>query len=157
MRQGDYSAPTDAFVRSIDVHELLPQQEPLVMIGSLEHYDVARTVTSLQIQEGNLFVEDGKFTAAGMIENMAQTCAARIGYINKYIIGKGVQGGYIAAIRNMEIHACPLVGERITTEINVVEEVFGMTLITARITRREELMASAEMKIVVKDDKGSVD
>lgn len=150
MRQGDYSAPTDAFVRSIDVHELLPQQEPFVMIGVVEHYDGARTVTSLQIPEDNLFVEDGKFTVPGLIENIAQTCAARIGYINKYIIGKGVQVGYIAAIRNMEIHGCPLVGERITTEITLKEEVFGMTLVAARITRGEELLATAEMKIVVK-------
>ena len=67
MRQGDYSAPTDAFVRSIDVHELLPQQEPFVMIGVVEHYDGARTVTSLQIPEDNLFVEDGKFTVPGLI------------------------------------------------------------------------------------------
>ena len=150
MNNTDYSAPTDSAVREIDVHELLPQQEPFVMIGTLEHYDEVCTVTSLQIPEDNLFVEDGRFTASGMIENIAQTCAARIGYINRYILGKGIQVGYIGAIKEMEIHACPTVGECITTEIAVKEEVFGMTLIEAKITRGEELMASAEMKIVVK-------
>ena len=110
MTPTDYSAPTDSAVRAIDVHELLPQQEPFVMIGAVEHYDGARTVTSLQIPEDNLFVEDGKFTAPGLIENIAQTCAARIGYINKYILGKGIQAGYICAIKEMEIHGCPLVG-----------------------------------------------
>lgn len=150
MMQADYSAPSDGFVRSIDVHELLPQQEPFVMIGALEHYDEVRTVTSLQIPEDNLFVENGTFMASGMIENIAQTCAARIGYVNRYILRKGIQAGYIGAIKDMEIYACPMAGERITTEITVKEEVFGMTLIVARITKGEELMASAEMKIVVK-------
>ena len=150
MTPTDYSAPTDSAVRAIDVHGLLPQQEPFVMIGAVEHYDGTHTVTSLQIPQDNLFVEDGKFTAPGLIENIAQTCAARIGYINKYILGKGIQAGYIGAIKEMEIHECPLVGERITTEIAVKEEVFGMTLVAARITRGEELLATAEMKIVVK-------
>lgn len=33
----DYKEPLDDFVQQIDVHELLPQQEPFVMIGSLSH------------------------------------------------------------------------------------------------------------------------
>ena len=36
------SAPTDDFVREIDIHTLLPQQEPMVMIGQLMHFDMQR-------------------------------------------------------------------------------------------------------------------
>ena len=35
---------TEEFLRQIDVHELLPQQEPFVMIGRLTYFDEVRTV-----------------------------------------------------------------------------------------------------------------
>ena len=43
MMEIDYKEPLDSFVEQIDVHELLPQREPFIMIGSLCHFDMART------------------------------------------------------------------------------------------------------------------
>ena len=103
MDEMDYTQPAESFLRSIDVHELLPQQEPFVMISRLTHFDKLRTVTETIISEDNIFVENGCFTASGLMENIAQTCAARIGYVNKYILKKGIQIGFIGAIRNMQI------------------------------------------------------
>ena len=45
MDELDYTQPTEEFLRSIDVHELLPQQEPFVMISRLTQFDMLRTVT----------------------------------------------------------------------------------------------------------------
>ena len=83
--------PTEEFLRGIDIHELLPQQEPFVMISSLVRFDMQTTVTETIVSADNMFVEDGVFTAPGIVENIAQTCAARIGYVNKYILKKGRQ------------------------------------------------------------------
>lgn len=152
MRQTDYHNPTDEFVRSIDIHELLPQQEPFIMISSLLHYDKIRTVSSFMIPADNLFVEGGRFTSTGLMENIAQTCAARIGYINKYILGKSIQMGFIGAIRDMEILSCPSVGESIVTEIIVQEEIFGMILATAKVSLGDRVLVNAEMKIAVRDE-----
>ena len=121
----DYQQPSEAFLRSIDIHELLPQQEPFVMIGHLVFLDQVQTVTETVIRADNLFVEDGRFSASGLIENIAQTCAARIGYVNKYIMKKGIQIGFIGAVRNMDIVALPKVGDTIVTTVNVKEEVFA--------------------------------
>ena len=142
---------TEDFLRQIDIHELLPQQEPFVMIGRLVGFDMVRTVTETDIQERNIFVEDGHFTASGLIENIAQTCAARIGYVNSYIMMKGIQIGFIGAVRNMEILSLPRVGETITTTVDVLEEVFGMTLATATVMRGDEVLVTTEMKIAVKE------
>ncbi len=152
MMQTDYNNPSDDFVRHIDIHTLLPQQEPFVMIGTLLHFDMEHTVTSMTIEESSIFTEDGIFSASGLVENIAQTCAARIGYINKYILKKGIQIGFIGAIRDMEILSLPKAGDVITTEVTVKEEVFGIVLISALITKGDEVMAKAEMKIAVKDE-----
>ena len=86
----DFNQLDEQSLRGIDVHELLPQQEPFVMVGCLTHVDEVRTISETLIRPDNLFVEDGRFSASGLVENIAQTCAARIGFVNKYVNSKGV-------------------------------------------------------------------
>ena len=136
---------------SIDVHTLLPQQEPFVMIGSLKHFEMGLTITETLIAEGNIFVENGEFTSAGLIENIAQTCAARIGYINKYILKKAIQLGFIGVIKGLKIHRLPKVGEIITTSIETIEEIFGMTLVKSVVKVGDEVLAVSEMKIALSE------
>lgn len=138
-------------MRSIDIHELLPQQEPFVMIGCLTHFDMIRTVTETKIQENNIFVENGMFSASGLIENIAQTCAARIGFVNKYILKKGIQIGFIGAIKDLKIHSIPKVGDVIMTVVDVQEEIFGMILAKAEITCGENILVETNMKIAIKE------
>lgn len=138
-------------LNEIDIHELLPQQEPFVMIGKLTQFDMGKTVTETVIAEDNIFTENGVFTASGVIENIAQTCAARIGYVNKYILKKGIQLGFIGAIRNLQLHRCPIVGETIKTTILTIEEIFGMTLVKATVCVGDEVIAESEMKIALSE------
>lgn len=138
-------------IDKIDIHELLPQREPFVMVGRMVYFDMGRCATRTRIAPGNLFVEKSRFTASGIIENIAQTCAARIGYINKYILKKGIQLGFIGAIRNMNLYRSPEAGEEIETEIVTIEEVLGMTLVSAKVTAGEETIAEAEIKIALSD------
>ena len=146
----DFKQPDTAFLRSIDIHELLPQQEPFVMVSRLVRFDMVRTATETDILADNIFVENGCLSASGLIENIAQTCAARIGYVNKYILKKGIQIGFIGAIRNLEVKALPAVGDTIRTTVDVMEEVFGMILANASIECNGVTMVTTEMKIAIK-------
>ena len=121
------------------------------MISRLVTFDLVRTVTETDIKKSNIFIEDGEFSSSGLIENIAQTCAARIGYVNKYILKKGIRIGFIGAIRNLEIQERPKVGEMITTTVDVKEEVFGMTLAFAKITIGHRILVETEIKIAIKD------
>lgn len=121
------------------------------MVGQLVHFDMEKTVTRTEVKPDNIFVENGEFSASGIIENIAQTCAARIGYVNKYILKKGIQLGFIGAIRNLSLYRCPKVGEFIETSIITIEEIFGMTLVTATVSIGEEVVADSEMKIAISE------
>ena len=147
-----FKQPTENFLRSIDIHALLPQQEPFVMIGRLVQFDMVRTVTETDITSDNIFTEDDLFTTSGLIENIAQTCAARIGYVNKYILDKGVQIGFIGAISNLKVLDLPKVGQTICTMVDVKEEIFGMTLAEAQVRMEEKLLIKTEMKIAVREE-----
>ena len=137
--------------KKIDIHELLPQQEPFVMVGKLLHFDMEKTITETEIVSDNIFVENDFFTASGIIENIAQTCAARICYVYKYILKKGIQLGFIGAIRNLNLYRCPKIGEIIETSIVTIEEIFGMTLVTATVKVGDEIIAESEMKIALSE------
>lgn len=148
----DVTHPTEEFLLSIDIHTLLPQQEPFVMIGTLTAFDEVRTATVTTIAPDNLFVCNGEFLTAGLVENIAQTCAARIGYYNKYILKKGIQIGVIAAVRNMTVEENPKVGDEILTTTEVVERVMGMILARATITRQGRVIATSGIKLAVRNE-----
>ncbi len=148
--------PSEAFLRTIDVHTILPQQEPFVMIGVLTHFEMNTSTTETEITASNIFVDNDLFSAFGMMENIAQTCAARVGYYNKYILHKDVQTGVIGAIRDYRIGSLPPVGSIITTRVDILEEIFGMTLARAVVTfpRQDETVvaATADIKLAIKED-----
>ena len=68
---------------AIDIHELLPQQEPFVLVDRLLWFDDKTTTTTLTICADNLFVENRFLNNCALIENIAQTAAVRLGYYNK--------------------------------------------------------------------------
>lgn len=128
--------------------DILPQRPPFVMIDNLIRYDERIAATRLEVRESTMFVYDGELSAAGMIENMAQTCAARLGYYN-LISGLPVKIGYIGAISGLHISRMPKVGEILETEICVEEEVFGVTLVNGKSRIADRTVMEARMKIVI--------
>ena len=131
-----------------DIMTLLPQRPPMVMVDRLLHCDPVLTETELTIRPDNIMVEDGHLAEIGLLENVAQTCAARMGYIN-LSSGKEVRVGVIGALRDMEIHARPKVGSTITTRIEVSDEVFGMTLAKAESRCGDTILVSGTIKIAL--------
>ncbi|MBR4506136.1 MAG: pseudouridylate synthase [Bacteroidales bacterium] len=131
-----------------DILTLLPQRPPMVMVDRLLHCDPVVTQTELTVREDNIMVDDRLMSACGLIENIAQTCAARMGYIN-LSNGKEVRVGVIGALRDMEIHSLPKVGDKIETRIEVSDEVFGMTLAQAESRCGDTLLASGTIKIAL--------
>lgn len=137
-------------IEDISLKELLPQRPPFVMIDRLVSSDAVFSVTELEVKSDNVFVENGKLTAAGLVENIAQTCAARIGYIN-LSSGQTVKIGVIGSISDMNIVRTPKVGEHLVTTIQLLEEVFQMTLVEAVVRSNEEELVRGRMKIALTD------
>ena len=142
---------SEEYLRSIDVHTVLPQQEPFVMVGSLIAFSADASTTETEILETNIFVDNRFFSPSGMMENIAQTCAARVGFYNKYVLHKDVQVGFIGAVRNYIINELPPVGTVIHTKVDILQDVFGMTLANAEVTCGDKVFATAEIKLSVRN------
>ena len=138
-------------LRQIDVLELLPQRPPFVMIDRLTHFDHVVATTEFEVRCENLFVEGCVLNPCALVENIAQTCAARMGYINQYVYKEEVKLGFIGSIKNLTIYRPVRVGEILHTSIAVMEEVMQLTLVNASVKVKDEVVAECEMKIALSD------
>ncbi|HEX9509041.1 MAG TPA: 3-hydroxyacyl-ACP dehydratase [Puia sp.] len=132
-----------------DIQPLIPQRPPFVMISKLLYCDESVTRTAFRVSEENIFVEKGLFREPGLIENIAQTAAARAGYMAR-MANLPVQVGYIGAVKNLEIAGLPKTGDEIITEIKIKDQVFDVTIISGTIWCREVVIAQCEMKIFIR-------
>lgn len=135
----------------IDVLTLLPQRPPFVMIDQLTHFDEVVTTTRFTVRGDNLFMEEGVLNSCALVENIAQTCAARMGYINSYICKENVKLGFIGAIKRLEILRPAREGEVLSTSIEVMQEVGAVTMVNATVKVGDETIVTAEMKIALSD------
>lgn len=131
-----------------DILKLIPQRPPFVMVDRLTTCGGDEATTELTVRADNILVDDGKLTPTGLMENMAQSCAARLGWLNVNS-GKEVQIGVIGEVRNCRFLRTPSVGERLTTTIRIVEDLGTITLASATVAVGDEEIASCRMKIAV--------
>ena len=131
-----------------DILSLIPQRPPFIMIDKLLYSNETITRTSFVVKEENIFVETGEFCEAGLMENIAQTAAARAGYIAR-LENKPVSAGYIGAVKNLEIKVLPKINDELITEIKIENQVFEFMLISGRVSCMGKLVATCEMKIFV--------
>ena len=126
----------------------LPQRDPFVMVESLWINNETTTVTSLTINDSNCLTENGFFTESGLLENMAQTAAVRVGYgfTEK---GLDVPVGFITAIKELKVHAYPKVGEVIYTEAEHINDVMNFSIVKGRVYVNQQLIAEAEVRVFI--------
>jgi predicted hotdog family 3-hydroxylacyl-ACP dehydratase len=129
--------------------KLLPQQAPFVMISQLLTADAQRTVSRFQVDASSVLFNEGVFSAAGLIENIAQTAAAGVGYHYQQQ-QQAAPVGYIAAIRNLKIGRLPIAGTELTTEVEVKNQVLDFTIVQGSVRVGDELVAECEMRIFLK-------
>jgi predicted hotdog family 3-hydroxylacyl-ACP dehydratase len=131
------------------VESLIPQRFPFVMVNSIAEYSETELVSGFEIKEDNIFVQNGVFQASGLIEHQAQSVALHTGY-KFYLLGKEAPTGYIGAIKSFEAHELPKVGDTLKTEVTILNEIMGVTLVDAVTKLNDEVIASSQMKTVVK-------
>lgn len=135
----------------MDILELIPQRAPIVMVDRFLGIEDGISFTEFTVREDNVFLEDGCMTECGLIEHIAQSAAARVGY---FFCSKGekVPLGYIGAVNNLSVNMLPICGSVLSTAIGIVQEVMGITLIEAVCRTGDTLVATCRMKIFLDTD-----
>jgi predicted hotdog family 3-hydroxylacyl-ACP dehydratase len=126
---------------------LIPQKNPFVLISSLEEVNETNCVTTFRFAANHVLCENGHLSAAGLLENMAQSAGCKIGY-EDFMKGKKHAVGFIGEVRDFGFSRLPNAGEELTTEITIENKVFGtVTVMKGRILVKDEEIASCKMKV----------
>ncbi|MBB6333116.1 putative hotdog family 3-hydroxylacyl-ACP dehydratase [Chryseobacterium sediminis] len=131
------------------VESLIPQRFPFVMVHELSEYSENHLLSGFEIKEDNLFIQDGFFQASGLIEHQAQSVALHTGY-KYYLLGKDAPTGYIGAIKSFEAEILPKTGDHLKSEVTILNEVMGVTLVDIVTRLNGEVIAKSQMKTAVK-------
>ena len=134
-------------MEKVSIEEILPQARPFILVDELTEYEPEEAETTFTVREDCPMAADGVLTTGGLVENIAQTSAARIGYYYKYVLKQPVKVGFVGGMRSFHLKRHPRVGETIRTRIHVIAEAFGMVAFAATVHDEEgNLIARAEMK-----------
>ena len=130
----------EVIIQGEGILNLIPQRPPIVMVDSFFGIEKNHSYSGLTVTADNIFYETGKLQEAGIIEHIAQSAAARIGFL------------YIGSVDKLKIYDLPKNGMKLFTEITVVQEVFDITLISAQVKVEDKLIAECRMKIFIKKE-----
>lgn len=142
---------TNPIIEGEGILQLIPQRPPIVMVDRFYGIEEASSYAGLTIVLGNIFCQNGLFQEAGVIEHIAQSAAARIGYVYSQK-KEAVPLGFIGSVDKLNIYRLPEVGHELFTEITIIQEVGDITLIAAQVKVDETLIAKCRMKIFLKKE-----
>ena len=139
-----------AIVSAENIIDFIPQRPPFVMVGDILSRKNNQATTSFYIQKNNVLVKENVFTVSGLLENIAQTAAANAGY-DCFLKNIPVPLGFIGAISKVAVTKLPEADSQIETKIEVLQEVFGITLIKGEVTQNNQPIISCQMKIMIQN------
>lgn len=132
---------------TVNILELIPQRPPMVLVDAFEGVDPQGVShTSFRVVETCLFVEDGRLTECGLIEHMAQSAAARVGWLCR-CEGREVPIGFIGSVAKFAARTLPPVGCRLETSLRIIQEVGAVSLVELQTQVNGEPVACGNLKI----------
>ncbi len=132
------------------IESLIPQKKPFVMVDELVEFSESKLTSAFTVLEDNIFVENGTFQASGLLEHQAQSVALYTGY-QYFKLNKPAPVGYIGAVKKFIISELPKLGDCIITNIEILNEMAGVTLVKIVSELNGNIIAEAEIKTVLKE------
>ena len=93
----------EVIIQGEGILNLIPQRPPIVMVDSFFGIEKNHSYSGLTVTADNIFYETGKLQEAGIIEHIAQSAAARIGFLYTRQ-GEKVPLGFIGSVDKLKIY-----------------------------------------------------
>lgn len=131
-----------------DIISLIPQRPPILMVDGFSFEDEQNCNSTLTISGDNMFLEEsGRLAEEGILEHIAQTAAAYVGYLRKQA-GEEVNMGYIGDIKRCVVnHPMPMAGDTLTTHLTIMSQVGNITMVAAETAANGQTLMTCRMKL----------
>ena len=128
---------------------LIPHRSPVCMVDRLlEAGENSGVVESVILKDSFLLDEDNNLDPAGMIELIAQACAAVKGY-NDRLNNRPVQQGHLVAIRGFKSEGRAHAGDRLLIRIAVNSVYESFVAADGEVIRGEDVIASGSIRLQI--------
>ena len=130
---------------NVPVENLIPHRAPMRLINALTHCDDTCARAVARFDADHFAVSQGLVTEAALVECIAQTVAAALGFAAK---GEGKPSvGMLTAVTDFEIQMRPAAGQTLEIEIHEVKRLRSMRMINGRITSGGRLVAQGDLMV----------
>lgn len=128
--------------------DIIPQRPPFVFVDKVVTANGMSAILSYRVSPACPLLSDDYLSIAGVLEHVAQSCAARIGYLQSQT-NQPIRIGYIGGVKSIEVLRNPQVGELLITEVELIEEVFDISLLSCTTRVEDEVIAQTTIKLAL--------
>lgn len=128
--------------------DIIPQRPPFVFVDDVVTVNGLSAILSYRVSPSCPLLSNGYLSIAGVLEHVAQSCAARIGYL-QIQTNQPIRIGYIGGVKSIEVLRNPQVGELLITEVELIEEVFDISLLSCTTRVEDEVIAQTTIKLAL--------
>ena len=136
----------------INIQNYLPHRAPMLMVDHIIEIASETAETSFTIKEDTLFVHDGYFVEAGLIENLAQTCSCIFGqsfFTNPNKNTKVI--GFITSVKKIEIFGLPKIGQEIRTKAIMISKYDNICHVSCESFIGETFIIKADLNLFIQE------
>lgn len=130
------------------IESFIPQRFPMIMVDKLIFFSEEKIVAGLKVSQDNIFVKNFFLSEPGIIEHMAQSVALHTGF-DFFLKKQDPPTGYIGSIKKIQIERLPQIDEEIETEVTIIQEFLGVTLVEIVSKSNNIIIATGELKTVI--------
>lgn len=132
------------------ITDYIPHRPPFVMVDNLVSATRERFESDFTVTGDNVLVRDGFFQETGLIEHIAQTCAASFGYLDREE-GGAPKIGFIGAVSKVLVTELPPVSSVIRTIVTPLHQLGNIYLVKGESFLDGRILLGCELKIVVSE------
>lgn len=137
--------------KDIDIQELVPQRAPVLMVDALLHATDDAAETCLAVRPDNYFLdEDGLLAETGVLEHMAQSASALMGWRERCAGASTPPVGFIGEVKKFRCCRRPSVGENLHTSVTLRAEFDGIWVVGVTTQAGDRLVADTQLKVSVR-------
>lgn len=131
-----------------EILQIIPQRPPFVFVDKLLYANELGAEVNYVVKEDCPLIANHRLPLAGILEHVAQSCAARIGYIQSSK-DEPIRIGYIGAVKKIELFRSPNIGECLTTKVTLIDCVLDISLLQCDTFVADELIAQTTIKLAL--------
>jgi len=129
------------------IEVFIPQRAPFIMIDNLIEASPDKFVTDFQILPDNIFLEEEVLREFALIENIAQTSAAGLAFLNRFS-ETGPVDGFIGGITKLVVYDLPKVNDKVYTIVIKLHQFENMYLLKGENYVNDKKLMECNVKLV---------